>query len=110
MVRGLASGMGSADHVSSPTFTISKIYKSPELALYHFDFYRLHEPGIISFELAEALQDDRAVVAIEWGEIVSSVIPEDNLSIDIKRTGEMTREILIAPTTNLAYLLEGFNS
>ena len=58
LVRGIARGLGSTDHVSSPTFTISKIYKSPKLTLYHFDFYRLQEPGIINYELVEALHDE----------------------------------------------------
>jgi len=40
-VRGLARGLGSADVVSSPTFTVSKVYKADKLELHHFDFYRL---------------------------------------------------------------------
>jgi len=108
LVRGIARGIGSADHVSSPTFTISKVYKAPKLTLYHFDFYRLHEPGIISHELAEALRDDTAVVAIEWGDIVSSIVPENNLAIIIKRTGDSTRDIQIKATSKLTYLIESF--
>ena len=108
-VRGIARGLGSGDHVSSPTFTISKVYKASNLTLYHFDFYRLHEPGIISHELAEALQDETAVVAIEWGEIVASVVPEDNLTVAIKRTGELTRDIQLSATPGLGYLLEGIH-
>ena len=106
LVRGIARGIGSVDHVSSPTFTISKVYKAPKLTMYHFDFYRLHEPGIISHELAEALQDDTAVVAIEWGDIVSSIVPENNLTIVIKRTGDSTRDIQLMATAKLTYLVE----
>src|ERR1700694_1633997 len=49
-VRGLARGLGSPDHVSSPTFKLSNVYtipvsKTPEWdrveRLYHYDFYRL---------------------------------------------------------------------
>src|SRR3989344_5721785 len=56
-VRGLAKGMGSRDHVSSPTFTICNTYKVKSKSshaaqeLWHFDFYRLHEAGLIEHEL-----------------------------------------------------------
>src|SRR6185312_5854101 len=46
-VRGLAKGMGSQDTVRSPSFTLSNEYRSGKLTLYHFDFYRLEDPGIM---------------------------------------------------------------
>jgi len=45
--QGLAAGAGSKDAVSSPTFTLKKIYRAGELHIYHYDFYRLNEPGIL---------------------------------------------------------------
>jgi tRNA threonylcarbamoyladenosine biosynthesis protein TsaE len=56
-VRGLACGMGSTDHVASPTFTISREYVAGELALFHFDFYRLSDPGVVAIELAEFIHE-----------------------------------------------------
>ena len=53
-VRGLAKGMKSDDQVASPTFTINREYKTGDLVLSHYDFYRLSDPGIISAELEES--------------------------------------------------------
>jgi tRNA threonylcarbamoyladenosine biosynthesis protein TsaE len=104
-VRGLADGMGSQDTVGSPTFTISRQYRAGDLTLYHFDFYRLNEPGIVADELAEVIDDPAAVIAVEWADIVEDVLPEKRLTIEIKTTGETQRDFVISCPGELAYLL-----
>lgn len=104
-VRGLARGMGSTDHVTSPTFTISREYAAGTLTLYHFDFYRLEEPGIMANELAELITDPKAVVAVEWSDIVQHVLPEDRITIHIAATGETDREFTITCPETLQYLI-----
>ena len=49
-VRGLAKGLGSTDHVSSPTFTVEQVYTG-RLTLYHYDFYRLPDAGVVKNQL-----------------------------------------------------------
>jgi tRNA threonylcarbamoyladenosine biosynthesis protein TsaE len=104
-VRGLARGMGSHDHVSSPTFTISQIYQAGDLELHHFDFYRLHEAGIMAAEIAELLGDPKIVVAVEWSDIVQHVLPVDRLTIKLTLTGEEGRKLELSYSPKLAYLL-----
>src|SRR5438093_1183269 len=41
LVRGIAAGLGIAQNVTSPTFTIIHEYRSGRLPLYHVDLYRL---------------------------------------------------------------------
>jgi len=98
--------MGSGDHVASPTFTISREYVAPDkgLTMYHFDFYRLNEPGIIANELAEVIDDPAAVTVVEWGNIVTDVLPEHKVIIDISRTGETDREFHVTYPDVLHYL------
>ncbi len=79
--RGLVRGLGSFDSVSSPTFTIGKQYKTESITCYHFDFYRLLEPGLAIEELAEALEDNQGVIVVEWAESVASVLPEKRIVI-----------------------------
>jgi tRNA threonylcarbamoyladenosine biosynthesis protein TsaE len=100
--------MGSSDHVASPTFTISREYSAPDtgLRLYHFDFYRLAEPGIMADELAEILQDAKAVVVVEWGGIVEGVLPEQKIVIEITRTGENSRELTVHCPAVVHYVVE----
>ncbi|HVV66896.1 MAG TPA: tRNA (adenosine(37)-N6)-threonylcarbamoyltransferase complex ATPase subunit type 1 TsaE [Candidatus Saccharimonadales bacterium] len=103
-VRGLAKGMGSKDAVRSPSFTLSNEYRSDSLTLYHFDFYRLHDPGIMKDELAEAITDPKGIVAVEWAEIVENVLPAERITIRIKATGEHSREITVKYPQAVKYL------
>lgn len=107
--RGLVRGAGSVDKVGSPTFTISREYTAPNFTIAHFDFYRLHEAGIVAAELAELVQNKHYVVVVEWGEIVHDVLPAERLSIDISldRGDENTRHITIRYPAAYAYLVEG---
>lgn len=105
LVRGLAAGMGSKDAVHSPSFTLSNVYKSDDLNLYHFDFHRLNDPGIMRDELAEILDDSKNVAAIEWAKIVEDVLPSDRLTIRIKPIGETSRELIFEYPEKLSYLI-----
>src|SRR5687767_11856405 len=77
LVRGMAAGMGSTDQVQSPSFTISRVYKSDRLEFHHFDFHRLSEPGILQYELSELLGQPGQVVAVEWADTVADILPGD---------------------------------
>lgn len=92
-VKGLARGAGSQDSVSSPTFTISRIYKcSGGGEIHHFDFYRLGEPGIIADQLKESLADQKVVVVVEWSEIVKEVLPANHIIIKFEATPNNSEE------------------
>lgn len=82
--RGLVRGLGSSDKVSSPTFTLNRIYKANHLEIHHFDFYRLKEPGVVSDQLEESLQNSRVITIVEWSDIVRGALPEDRLTIEFK--------------------------
>src|ERR1700759_3597182 len=96
-VRGLARGAGSAARVSSPTFTLSRIYEGPKFNIQHFDFYRLDDPGILADQLAEAA-DGNDVVVVEWPGIVKNVLPDERISIEFRPTANSPdeREIVIS--------------
>lgn len=105
-VRGLARGMGSRDAVRSPSFTLGNEYRAKNLTLYHFDFYRLSEPGIMREELAEALADPKAVVVVEWGDIIKDVLPEDNLTINLRATDTDRRELTLSYPKRLEHIMK----
>lgn len=103
-VRGLTRGMGSTDHVSSPTFKISNVYTSSNLELHHFDFYRLQEAGIIKQELIEVMGQPDTVVVIEWPKLIQEVLPKSVVQVLLQPTGEVSREITFHYPMTMAYL------
>lgn len=63
-VRGLAAGIGSPCHVSSPTFVRERLYQG-RLPLLHIDLYR--EAESVSLAMDDAVAAG-AAIAVEWGE------------------------------------------
>lgn len=109
-VRGLAKGAGSTDQVSSPTFTLNNVYTGTTVVMYHFDFYRLNEPGIMRDEIAEVVRDNQAVTVVEWAGIVDDVLPEDKLTITITATGEFSRHYKFNAGRKYQQIIEGIKS
>ena len=105
--KGFAKGLGSTENVGSPTFTVRKVYRCRnDLYLHHFDFYRLNEPGVVAHELSEVVDSPKAVVIIEWGDIVNEILPERRVIVRISHVGsdENARVIDIDCPPAMAYL------
>ncbi len=82
--KGLARGLEITEEITSPTFTISKVYENSHgLKLVHYDFYRLENPGIMVEDLFENLQDPQTVTVIEWADTVSEILPANHLRLEI---------------------------
>lgn len=73
--RGFAAGLGVKSPVTSPSFTLSNVYAFPGGRLVHYDFYRLSDPGIMSEDLIENLEDKDTITIIEWGDTISDLLP-----------------------------------
>lgn len=104
-VRGLARGAGSKDNVSSPSFTIKNVYSAPRYEIWHFDFYRLNQAGMVGYELEDALGDSKIVTVIEWAKDASKVLPEDRLKIQFTPSPDESRELTIRWPEKLEYLM-----
>ena len=82
-VQGLAVALGVQERVTSPTFTLAASYEG-RLRLHHLDEYRLDNLAeVLDLDLPELLED-RAVICIEWGEVVIPELPRDFLRIRIQ--------------------------
>lgn len=83
--KGIARGLGIAEPVSSPTFTILQEYSDGRLPLYHFDVYRLGEPE----EMEELGYEDyfygEGVCLIEWSSRIAELLPEDAVFLTIEK-------------------------
>jgi tRNA threonylcarbamoyladenosine biosynthesis protein TsaE len=96
LTKGIAVGLGIVETVQSPTFTISRVYDAPDdLRLVHYDFYRLHDAGIMADELNETLHDPLAITIIEWAGIVDGVLPPDHITVTITSPTETDRSVTL---------------
>ena len=74
-VKGLASGLGHLEEVTSPTFTLIHEYIGGRLPLYHFDCYRLEtEDEVLRIGLDDYLCSE-GVIAMEWADKFPALMP-----------------------------------
>jgi tRNA threonylcarbamoyladenosine biosynthesis protein TsaE len=94
-VSGVASGLGIASRITSPTFLIEKIYRDGFLPLIHADVYRLGSVG--EFEDLELVDEGRdGAILIEWGDAIAESLPPDHLVIHFEIEGD-SRSISFQP-------------
>lgn len=93
-IQGLARGLGVSKktYVSSPTYTILKIYPG-KFDIYHFDFYRLED----AYEFEELGFEDYlkggCVAVVEWADKFIDLLPKKTKKIYFEVTGENRRKI-----------------
>jgi tRNA threonylcarbamoyladenosine biosynthesis protein TsaE len=109
-VRGLARGLGSADHVTSPTFTVSQTYQSKKFRIMHIDMYRLSSGAGSDLLLLEddGIGDSDTVTVIEWASPEMFAHHPDALKIEIKKSNddENHRQFSFEINKSLEYLLK----
>ena len=101
--RGLARGLGYAEPVTSPTYTIVNEYLGGRLPLFHFDMYRLASSDDLWDIGWEDYLDRNGICAVEWSENVEDAL-ENALLVTIHKTGETSRRIEIEGGEDLADL------
>ena len=101
--RGLARGLGYADAVTSPTYTIVNEYLGGRLPLFHFDMYRLRSSDDLWGIGWDDYLDRNGVCAVEWSENVADAM-KDAIFITIEKIDDESRRITIEGGENLAAL------
>lgn len=94
-----AKELGITEIVNSPTFNIIKCYFNKNMNLYHIDAYRL-EGVSDDIGLDEYIYGD-GVCVIEWGEFIKDLIPDNNITLDIRRVDEVSRDVEITGNNSL---------
>ena len=92
--RGLSRGLGCAELVTSPTYTIVNEYLGGRLPLFHFDMYRLRSSEDLWDIGWEDYLERGGVCAVEWSENVADAL-EDAVTITIEKLGETARRITL---------------
>lgn len=94
--QGILEFFGLGDEISSPTFTIVNEYKNEKITIYHFDVYRLKNEDDF-FDIGGEDYFGNGICIIEWGNIISSILPKNAIYVDIEKdeTDENIRKIKI---------------
>ena len=99
LVQQLGKGLGIAEPIVSPTFTLINEYSQGRLDLYHLDLYRLESKEVEALNLEtywEGIEVPLGIVAIEWA---SKIVykPDSYLKIHLTYDPEGGRYAEITP-------------
>lgn len=99
LTKGLMNGLEyDVNEVTSPSFTLVNLYKTDKFDVYHIDLWRINENSDAAFAvgLDEILEDESAVVIIEWAERLKKFsFPKDTFRVEIEGDGDDARKISI---------------
>jgi len=100
LVQMLAKELGIEEVVTSPTFTIMKLYATKtELnfnKLVHIDAYRIESlDEVAPLHLDQIMQTKNTLVCIEWAEKIEAVLPKNKTTLKLSSLPDETREVIM---------------
>lgn len=96
--RGLARGLGFTGNVTSPTFALVQEYIGGRWPLYHFDLYRISTIEDLDTTGFFEYLDTGGVLAVEWSENFTAVLPENTVTVSFERLDDTRRKITVENT------------
>lgn len=97
-ISAVARALGVDDEeANSPSFAIVNEYRSDTTAelIYHFDLYRLENLEEV-FDIGfEDYLESGALCFIEWPDLVTDILPDDTVKVDIKVNDDGSRDITL---------------
>jgi len=95
LIKSLCECLGTAEPVTSPTFSIVNEYIGAKNKIYHFDFYRLkNQTEALDMGYEEYFYSD-AYCFIEWPEKIPDLLPEHYNKVSINVQPDNSRQITI---------------
>lgn len=83
LVRGIATGLGAAEHVASPTFTLVREYVTGRVPVAHVDVFRLDRVQDVVDLALDELEGGACVLIVEWGDAVEELLSDDRLRVEL---------------------------
>jgi tRNA threonylcarbamoyladenosine biosynthesis protein TsaE len=91
LVRGILRALGHEGSVKSPTYTLLEPYEVQGHKVYHFDLYRIGDPGELEFIGIDELLDEQALKLVEWPERAAGRLAVPDVEIFLSLEGEGRR-------------------
>ena len=94
--KGIARGLGIAEEITSPTFTIVQEYEG-KLPLFHFDVYRIADEEEMYYIGFDEYLARGGVCIIEWANLIENILPKERLDIELLYTEKEGRNMRLTP-------------
>lgn len=98
-LQGFAKGLEIEDKILSPTFILMNRFGIPHYEFnnfYHIDCYRVdEEEEIEKLGFSKIISSNGNIVAIEWADKISNLLPKERINITFTIKDEETRQIIV---------------
>lgn len=108
LTKSIARALGVNEYVTSPSFTIVNEYDGKEFPLYHFDVYRINDIEEM-YEIGyEEYFFGEGICVIEWANMVSELLPDYAIMLELHRTAdENLRELIFKGSERVKDFIKG---
>jgi len=94
--RAIIQQKGSADSVTSPTFTLIETYHLDDVLVAHLDLYRIESDTEMEGIGLRDYLDGNWICLIEWPDRAPGMLPDPDLTVNLAYEGNGRSAILIA--------------
>ena len=91
LVRHLLHALGVRGRVKSPTYAVVEPYELPMLNVWHFDFYRFHDPSEWRDAGFRDIFASPGLKLAEWPDKAAGFLPRADLVIELELLDESSR-------------------
>lgn len=111
LVRHLLRALGVTGRIKSPTYAVVEPHQAPGLSIWHFDFYRFHDPREWEDAGFRDLFAGPGLKLAEWPDNAAGLIPTADIAIYIEAEDDSSRYVMLqAHTPRGSAILQGLNS
>ncbi len=105
LVRYLLHALGVQGRVKSPTYAVVEPYELPTLDIWHFDFYRFHDPREWEEAGFRDIFANAGLKLVEWPDKAAPCLPLSDLVVYLYVVDENARQVTFTANTDVGMTL-----
>ena len=105
LVRHLLRALGVAGRIKSPSYAVVEPYVAGDLSIWHFDFYRFHDPREWEDAGFRDLFASTGLKLAEWPQNAGKCLPDADLELEIQVDDDENRRVTLRAATALGHAL-----
>ncbi|MDE2415007.1 MAG: tRNA (adenosine(37)-N6)-threonylcarbamoyltransferase complex ATPase subunit type 1 TsaE [Comamonadaceae bacterium] len=111
LVRHLLRALGVTGRIKSPTYAVVEPHQAPGLAIWHFDFYRFHDPREWEDAGFRDIFAGPGLKLAEWPDNAGPLAPTADIAIYIEAEDDLARLVTLQAHTPLGgAILQGIDT
>ncbi len=99
LVRHWLRALGVQGRIKSPTYAVVEPHEAPDLAIWHFDFYRFDDPREWEDAGFRDIFASPGLKLAEWPEKAAALTPAADIAIHIEAIDETQRQVTLLAGT-----------